>query len=171
MSNMKYNAVVSITEKPINDLDGKPLKNQQLLDLSKIPIRSFSVVGGASRSINLDSADEISIGNEFEQARTYKNITLFVPPDMDFTGVKLTTLKNSASLTSTKFFTLFFQVDIYSGGKRTHTIILETSHAWLKQEPILVGNNLLMLEVRFNHAQLLHGKLNKASREFVHEEI
>jgi hypothetical protein len=107
MSNMKYNAVVSITEKPTNDNNGKPLKNQQLLELSKIPIRSFSVVGGTSRSINLDSADEISIGNEFEQARTYKNITLFAPPSLDFTGVKLTQLKDSSSLASTKFFNCF----------------------------------------------------------------
>lgn len=164
MSSMKYSALVSIHEKPQNGQ-----QNISLVDLSKIPVRSFSVVGGTSRSIDLDSTDEFSMGNEFEQARRYNNITLFVPPTKDFTAVKLFTLRSSGL----KFFTLFFQVSIHSGGQLTQSLILETSHAWLLKNPTPVGNKeaLLMLEVRFNNVQLLHGKLNQKSHEFVHEEI
>src|ERR1051325_9901021 len=39
---------------------------------------AFSVIGGASRTINEDSTD-VSISSEFEQARRFKNIVLFLP--------------------------------------------------------------------------------------------
>ncbi len=163
MSTMKYNAALSIHERPQN------AQQLSLVDVSKIPVRSFSVKGGTSRSINLDSTDEFSLGNEFEQARTYKNIAIFIPPTKDFTAVKLFTLRSSGI----KFFTFFFEVDIHSNRVKTQTLILETDHAWLLNNPIPVGNKeaLLMLEVRFNEIHLLHGKRNQKSREIVQEEI
>src|SRR5687767_10517348 len=55
----------------------------------KCPISSFSVVGGAYRSVNLDSTDDVSISSELEQARQHKNITLFMPPTKDHVGVEV----------------------------------------------------------------------------------
>ena|SRR5688572_4634732 len=164
MSNMKYDAVLSITPRTKQgDTASEEFK--------RIPIRAFSVEGGASRSINLSSADEISIASEFEQARTHKNITLFMPPANNFLGVKLAAMRTFGG--NMDRFSVFFQVNTFSGGKRTQTLILETYDAWFVSPPTPVGDKeaLLMLRVRFHGAQLLHSKLNKASREFVHEEI
>lgn len=163
MSNMKYDAVLSVTP------ETKP-GDEPSEEFKRIPIRAFSVEGGASRSINLDSADEISIASEFEQARTYKNITLFMPPLNNFLALKLAAMR---SWGNTEFFSVFFQVNVYSGGKRIQPLILEAYNAWFVAPPIPVGNKeaLLMLRIRFHEAHLLYGKLNKANREFVHEEI
>ena len=157
MSNASYTATASILEKQPVDENGKPIKGAPIVDLSNIPIRSFSVVGGASRSINLDSTDDISISSEFEQARTYHNVTLFIPPTKDFTAVILFTLKSPI----TKFFALVFHVEIFSGGKMTHSLVLQSYNAWLRKNPTPVGNKeaLLMLEVQFDKVQLLHGKV------------
>ncbi len=43
-------------------------------------IRYFEVDGGASRTINLDKPEDMDIGSEMEQARTYKNIVVYLPP-------------------------------------------------------------------------------------------
>ncbi len=164
MSNIQYRADVTINENPQNGQ-----QNGSLVAVPNLPVRSFSVVGGTSRSIDLDSADEISIGNEFEQIRTYRNVTLFIPPSKDFTAVKLVTLRSSGL----KFFTLAFTVDIYADGKRTQTLTFASSKAWLAKNPIPVGNKeaLLMMEVHFDSGAMLHGKLNKRTGEFVHKQI
>ncbi len=167
MSNMKYNGVVSIQEQPHDDDAGKPLKI--LVEVEKFPVCSFSVEGGTSRSIDLDSASSISIGNEFGQARTYNNITLFLPPKKDFTAAKLFSLRSGGL----RFFTMLFQVNVFAGGVRIETLILLSTNAWLRRNPIPVGNKqaLLMLDIGFNQVEILHGRRNLKSRTFVHKEI
>src|SRR5215203_2405173 len=48
-----------------------------------LAVDSFEVNGGASRVVDLKTTDDISLASEFEQARAFKNITLYLPPTSD----------------------------------------------------------------------------------------
>ena len=64
--------------------DDKELASRRL-----IAVDSFEVDGGAFRTIKLKSTDDISISSELEQARTYKNVNLFLPSTKDGTDVEV----------------------------------------------------------------------------------
>lgn len=55
-----------------------------VLKAAMIPINVFSVEGGANRLIDLSSADDLALLSEFEQARGFKNISLYLPTGKNF---------------------------------------------------------------------------------------
>ncbi|MEZ5426858.1 MAG: hypothetical protein R2747_11365 [Pyrinomonadaceae bacterium] len=133
-----------------------------------IPVHSFEVNGGANRKINVHSTDEISISSEFEQARTHKNIIFYIPPTRDFLAVKLLSLRTPTTI---RYFDMRLIVNVYSGGIKTQSLRLGADSAWFSKIPIPVGNTppLLMAEVHFHSAELLHGKFDRKRRKMVHE--
>ena len=133
-----------------------------------IPIRSFEVVGGANRTINFNSTDEISISSEFEQARTYKHIIFLIPPTQDFLAVKLINLNHNF-----QFFDMTFAVSIYSGGKMIQSLRLSSEGAWFMTAPSPVGSSppSLKAQVKFHEAHLLYGKFEGRYKKVVYKEI
>lgn len=63
------------------------------------------VEGGAKRTINLTSADDISLVSEFEQARSFKNIWLYLAPAQNFEWLDLTKVAFHKLPISIAFFT------------------------------------------------------------------
>lgn len=45
---------------------------------SFVPVTQFSVKGGAKRKVDLTITDDLSLVSEFEQARSFKNISLYL---------------------------------------------------------------------------------------------
>jgi hypothetical protein len=127
-------------------------------------ISSFSVVGGASRSINLDSTDDISISSELEQARQYKNITLFMPPTKDHVDMQVAmTLMFAAEAKST--LSIAFIIKKQVKGKSIEELMLGCHDATLISTPYLVAKHLLMIQFRLPTVILYHGKTSRTGVE------
>jgi hypothetical protein len=131
-------------------------------------VQSFAVDGGANRTIDLGSTNDMSISSEFEQARTHKNVTVFIPPAKDFSAAILTRLG-----TQIKHFEMTFVVCKSFKGKKIETIWLMSSDTWFLRVPTPVGDTrpLLKADVRFHKADLLHGQFDRKRAKLVYKEI
>jgi hypothetical protein len=107
---------------------------------------AFAVIGGASRSINEDSSD-VSISSEFEQARRYKNIVLYLPgsPGAKDVRVALDLMRFATEQIRLTFSLLVRQ---YSGKKAIYLLQLSDHEATVKNSPSMIYGDLLM--VQFN---------------------
>ncbi len=111
-----------------------------------VPLHSFSVLGGAVRTIKADSTNDISVASELEQARTYKNITLFMPPAKDHLDMEVALdLTNYANKKTELLFSV--HVERRSGGRQVVGLNLVDQHARIERPPSLGANRLLMIEV------------------------
>lgn len=54
-----------------------------------IPVIYFSVTGGVTRRIEIPNADDMILASEMEQARSYKNLRLYLNPKSAFAGAEL----------------------------------------------------------------------------------
>jgi len=59
------------------------------LGSESVPISCFSVKGGPKRLINLATAHDLSVASEFEQARRFGNIGLYLSPKSVFSSGEL----------------------------------------------------------------------------------
>lgn len=127
-------------------------RNYELVK-NMVKAKSFSVVGGASRTIDVDSAKDISITSEFEQARQYKNITVFMPPSPTSEDMEVAVELTKCAMSKTIL--LFdFHVSKYSGGRLIEELNLVDLNATITKPPSIVANNLLMIEVALPAAKL-----------------
>src|SRR5262245_54034395 len=108
MPDMKYEAELVIL--PWTADDGRPFEK------ASVPVKSFSVDGGANRTIDLKSTDDVSVASELEQARTHENLTVFIPPTNDFRAVKLVQLYPAGG--PGKIFSFTFVVCVYVKGRK-----------------------------------------------------
>jgi hypothetical protein len=133
------------------------LKDKETPKGGRCVISAFSVVGGASRSINLGSTDDVSISSELEQGRQYKNITLFMPPTKDHVDMDVAmTLMNAALAKST--LSIAFIIAKRVKGKKIEELMLACDDTTLIRPPLVVAKHLLMIELRLPTATLHHGK-------------
>jgi hypothetical protein len=162
---MKYKAFVTIHETREPD----PKVPTTPVSVEGFPVHGFEVNGGAARIINLDATDDISITSEFEQARRYENIILYLPPAKDFSVLKLVELRNGGI----KHFNLLFEVDITSSGTKIQSVSLYATGAWLQKYPTPVGKKaaFLSLAIGFHGASLVHGRLDRKKHVYNEEDI
>lgn len=118
-------------------------------------IRSFSVVGGASRTINLKKTSDMSISSELEQARQFKNITLFMPPTKNGSDMK-TALDLSVAANHKTVFNFSFEIQKVSGNTLLEDLLLVDLHMTMKKPPMIVADNLLMIEAVLPDAYILY---------------
>jgi hypothetical protein len=162
---MQYKSELYISVREHKDKDGKVTQAGQKLN---IPVNLFEVDGGTNRKIDLGSPDEFSVGNEFEQARNYKNIIFYIPPTNDFVGVKLMELRSSGIT----YFDMIFAISTYSNGKLIKTHRFSAELAWLFRVPSVEGAPpLLKAWVRYHDAQLAYGQLDPKRGMIVHQHI
>jgi hypothetical protein len=120
-------------------------------------IGTFMVDGGASRAIRLKSASDMSISSELEQARQFKNISLFMGPTKSHNDMK-TALELSDAAVKKTVLSFEFEVQKESGRKTLEVIRLVDYGATIKKPPVIYGGNDLLIEVVLSRAELLHGK-------------
>jgi len=122
-------------------------------------ISAFSVVGGAARTIHNDSPDNISIGSEFEQARQFKNIMLFMPGTAGAGDMKAALDLTNLALDKTPFF-FYFTVTQLLDANMTYLLSISDGGATLKKRPIMVLGDLLMCEFNLPGANITHMQQN-----------
>jgi hypothetical protein len=124
-----------------------------------VAISSFSVVGGSRRTINLKATNDFSISSEFEQARQYKNITLFMPPTSGGDDMKVAVELTENAGTKNPLI-LYFDIEKYANGKRIEMFRIIDFGASIKKPPQIVAEGLLMIEVSLGTPQIGYGESN-----------
>lgn len=112
MSKTKWSGYVEFESIPSND--------SEAIDFSsRSPVFAFSVQGGILRRLTMSAMDETSLPLEFQDARKFSNLNLFLnPKDIRL----LNTLMDIA--TNQLTFGIFFRVLGYIGSKLTHVFTL-----------------------------------------------
>lgn len=118
------------------------------------PISAFGVDGGASRTIHADSPDSLSVGSEFEQARKFRNIILYMPGSPGAGDMKTAIDFLNFAANKTRFF-FHFSVRQTLNSKLVYLLNL-TDHATVKKSPIMVLGDLLMAEFNLPDAGITH---------------
>ncbi len=131
----------------------------------RCPISSFSVTGGAFRSIDLTSTDDITISSELEQARKYKNITLFMSPTKNYVDMETAVKLIEAANKQMGLYVIFFLAK-YVNGKIVDSLTIGDNSATLKQPPNIVASHLLMIEVCLLSPILIHGTYSGAETQW-----
>src|SRR6185295_1875586 len=111
--------------------------------------------------------NEILASSEFEQARNYKNIILYILPTKDFVGVKLTELR----IPEIRFFNLLFVVSTYLGDTMIRTVALHCRKAWFRNLPKPVGSTPPLLRAEMgltlDQLRLLHGRFDAQKKKMI----
>ena len=143
--------------------------DQSNIERIDIPVHSFEVEGGANRKINLNAADDVSISSEFEQARTFGNFILYIPPTKDFLALKLLGLSGN----NYELFEFTFVVSMYSSGRKIQTLRITSEMASFREPPIPIGSKppLLMAKVRLVRPEILHGHFDPKLHRIIHQKI
>ncbi len=131
-----------------------------------VPVTQFSVKGGAKRWIDLNITDDISLVSEFEQARSFKNIALYLPRTKGFEWHQLWEIADHGLPVTIAFFT--------SGniGKTVkHQFTLISQNAKITGQPTRMpdwsGAEVLRVELSLPEIKLVHGTYQGS--EFVEE--
>jgi hypothetical protein len=134
-----------------------------------LPIDSFEVNGGASRVIDLKTTDDLSLSSEFEQARAFKNITLYLPPTSDHTDRDAALALTDIAINKLKV-NVMVSVQRYSNSKMLEGIALIDQEATLKNRPQTIPQHLLMVEINLPAVKMYRGKI-QGTRISKHKEF
>ena len=160
---MKY--VSNLLYEIIEDDKAKP-------ERKTIPSGVFRVDGGAKRFISINSPDDVNIVSEMEQAITFKNITLYLPPTKDGNDMQVALSLTEVALNNKLSWHTQVSVHKYSGGKMIEVFFLQISKATLIKRPYIVtleNRSMLKVELRFTEAHWGHGKLNNKNKMIFEE--
>jgi len=152
---MKYKGFVNFRL-----IDGE----QTLFRNVNVPLSSFQVGGGATRVIDLRSTDDISLVAEFKEAQTFKNLSLYLSSTRDHKDMKAA-LDLTALAKEGWDFILIIIIERFSNGKLLEGFKLGIRAAVLRSAPLIVGGNLLLMEVKFDDSTLFQGKVTD---HFIH---
>lgn len=161
MSNMSYGASLLIVVR--SGVNQRP-------EEMRFPVGSFQVTGGAHRRIDLTSTNEGSIASEFEQARTYQNVILYIKPDVNYPTTGLVNLSKSGK----KDFSVSVTVSVHDdSGKPVRRYDLQSSAANFAEIPAPVGNTPPSLKTKLilNAPRVLHGKRDEQRGLDILEEV
>ena len=134
---------------------------------SFVPVTQFAVKGGAKRKIDLTSADDISLVSEFEQARSFKNISLFLARTRGFEWHNLWEIAEHGLPVSIAFFTSGSVGKIV---KNQFTLVCPNAKITDQPGKVLDWGNNEMLRVNLSlpEIKLVHGSFQQS--EFVEED-
>lgn len=135
-----------------------------------LPVAMMMVDGGASRRINFSSTDDISLISELEQARSFKNIILYLSSTKDHKDMKAAMNLTEIANAQTEF-VFVVTVERFSGGKLLEGFELFEMSATLKFAPVMALNNTLMVSINLPFAELTQGKIQKHQLERVTKQL
>lgn len=108
-----------------------------------VPLNFMMVYGGAKRYIDFTSTDDISITSELEQARTFKNIWLYLSSTPNGDDMKTALYLSEIYAMKKQRFYLSVTIERFEGGKALEGVCL-LADAILTQPPKIDGNSLLI---------------------------
>ena len=97
-------------------------------------VESFAVKGGAKRLIELASTNEKSLISEFEQARSFKNLKIYLPVSEVFSLQDLNYIAENNTIVSISLMVSELRMGIFS-----QTLKLTSENAKIKSKPHYFG--------------------------------
>jgi len=125
----------------------------------EIPVYAFEVEGGVNRSIVIDSTNDIGITSELEQARAFKNISLWIAPGKSFDARAVTELAEMAVKDLT--LNLMFGIERYSDGKMLEGLALIDRAAGVYAPQTV--EKMVAVDFWIPSAKLYYGKIQGTS--------
>ena len=167
MADTKWSGYLNYTAWDV-EMDKLIIKNLVELHSPGAPVAYFSVKGGVNRIIDLSSTEDISLTSEFEQARSFKNLTVHMPPNHGFSASDLMQIALKKLPLS-----IIFQVGGRVGRTLTQSLSLKCKDAKISTQPTKSedekGNVFMVVKMDIPNAQLIHGFMRK--NELVEEEM
>jgi hypothetical protein len=138
------------------EMNGMTIKKVTELSSPGVSVAHFSVHGGADRILDLTTTDDISLTSEFEQARTYQNLRLFLMPGKGFAF---------SDMMDIAFSHLPVTINFYVGGQigktLTQTLSIRSENAKILGKPDRredsKGNRFLVVRFEIPNSRLIHG--------------
>lgn len=103
----------------------------QRVNINNLPVLSFQVKGGATRTVHLDSADSMEVAFELDEARDFKNIQFFIAAS---NGIAAAQLIEAAAFK--KRLDALFAIESMSGDKRLKGFVLRSKKAVITRQPV-----------------------------------
>lgn len=113
-----------------------------------VPIVRLKVDGGADRIIDIQSTSDISLTSELEQARSFKNLILGMPPSNNGDDMRAALDLTEAATGKTSLFVSFYLYK-FTNGKSTEGFRLMSWEATIKKPPQIV-QTLLKIEIKLD---------------------
>src|SRR5215217_2674329 len=139
-----------------------------VLKSTMVPVKQFSVKGGTMRNVNLTGADDISVALEIEQAKSFKNISLYLPRTRGFEWHNLWEIAEHDLPVSISFFTTGSR-----GKTLTHQFNLLCETAKIMERPIKFHDwdksDVLRVNFSLPDIRIVHG--SKQGGDFVEEDM
>lgn len=101
------------------------------VNINRLPVLSFQVKGGATRTVHLNSADDMEVAFELDEARDFKNIQIFVAASEGIAAAQLI----EAAAFKKRLDALFF-IESTSGDKKLKGFTLRSKTALLTRQPV-----------------------------------
>jgi hypothetical protein len=99
--------------------------------INDLPVLSFQVSGGMTRTVHLNSAQESELAFELDDARDFKNIQIFIPPAQ---GIAVTQL--GEAFVDKKELEVILAVEAKKGSTRLKAFVLKSDTAVIQRHPI-----------------------------------
>ena len=122
-----------------------------------VPVSFFQVDGGANRFIKIGVSDDVNIAAELEEATTFKNIILYLPPTTNGNDMETALELTNVALDKKLSLYVSFNIEKQSGGRMLETFVL-TGNGAIKQRPYIVGAQMLKVELSLPTAKWYRGK-------------
>lgn len=101
--------------------------------IDDLPVLSFQVRGGATRTVHLNSAQDTDVAFELDDARDFKNIQIFIPPTEGIAVAQL----GEAFIFNRQLLALFV-MESFNGHNRLKAFVLRSDKAVITRQPVAV---------------------------------
>ena len=99
--------------------------------IDELPVLSFQVKGGATRTVHLNAAKESDVAFELDDARDFKNIQIFIPPTEGIAVAQL-----GEAFVFNKQLDAMFVVESFNGKTRLRAFVLASPKAVITRQPV-----------------------------------
>jgi hypothetical protein len=101
--------------------------------IDELPILSFQVRGGATRTVHLNSAESTDVAFELDDARDFKNLHIFIAPTEGIAVAQL-----GEAFMFTKRLDAIFVIESRIGKTLTKAFVLRSEKAIITRQPVTV---------------------------------
>ena len=120
-----------------------------------LPVTAIMVDGGTSRMIKLNSLDDISLVSELEQARTYKNLIVYLAGTKDHRDMKAA-LDLTAIAGNQELIKAMVTIERRQNGKLLDALAIYDRYT-LSTNPVPAIGNTMMISLKMEEAEIFQG--------------
>lgn len=135
-----------------------------------LPIAMMMVDGGTSWRIDFHSTDDIALFTELDQARTYKNLILYLSGTKDGRDMKAALdLMQIAEMRM--YISLILTIERFSGGKTLEGAAIYEENALVSFPPKKALKNTMMITLKLEEPIIFQGPVKNHHIKYIRREL